>query len=225
MAGTFPFRAVIFDMDGVIVDTEAFYWRELRAFSDALGLGITDEELDRQVGQSHQAFQRSLVAWLARGGREGLSPAAAEAVFNDWSRGYPCDYAELLNPGVHETIGGLVDLGARVALASSSPLASIERVLGECGLSDAFEVIVSGEQFHESKPDPEIYLHTLDLLGLPAGSCCCVEDSVPGITAGKRAGLTVIAKREERFGFSQDAADAIVDGVPDVLDIGRLLAR
>ena len=72
MAGAFPFRAVIFDMDGVIVDTEAFYWRELRAFSDALGLGITDEELDRQVGPSSQAFVRSLVAALARGGRGGV---------------------------------------------------------------------------------------------------------------------------------------------------------
>ena len=219
MAGAFPFRAVIFDMDGVIVDTEAFYWRELRAFSDALGLGITDEELDRQVGQSHQAFQRSLVAWLARGGREGLSPAAAEAVFNDWSRGYPCDYAELLNPGVHETIGSLRDLGVRVALASSSPLASIERVLGECGLSDAFEIIVSGEQFHESKPNPEIYLHTCEVLGLDPSACCCVEDSPYGIEAGKRAGLTVFAKRESRFPFSQDKADVIIDTVSGILEV------
>ena len=70
-------------------------------------------------------------------------------------------------------------------------------------LSDAFEYVVSGEQFKESKPEPDIYLHALDLLGLPANRCCCVEDSVPGITAGKRAGLTVIAKREERFGFSR----------------------
>lgn len=82
-------------------------------------------------------------------------------------------------------------------------MVSIEEVLNACGLSDAFEYVVSGEQFKESKPEPDIYLHALDLLGLPANRCCCVEDSVPGITAGKRAGLTVIAKREERFGFSQ----------------------
>ena len=59
----------------------------------------------------------------------------------------------------------------------------------------------------------------LDLLGLPANRCCCVEDSVPGITAGKRAGLTVIAKREERFGFSQDAADKIIDQLPELLTL------
>ena len=102
---------------------------------------------------------------------------------------------------------------------SSSPMDSIEEVLNACGLSDAFEYVVSGEQFKESKPEPDIYLHALDLLGLPANRCCCVEDSVPGITAGKRAGLTVIAKREERFGFSQDAADKIIDQLPELLEL------
>lgn len=94
---------------------------------------------------------------------------------------------------------------------------NIVDVLGQCGIADAFEAIVSGEQFHESKPNPEIYLHTLDVLGLPASACCCVEDSVYGIEAGKRAGLTVVAKREERFGFSQDEADVIIDAIPDLL--------
>ena len=98
-------------------------------------------------------------------------------------------------------------------------MVSIEEGLNACGLSDAFEYVVSGEQFKESKPEPDIYLHALDLLGLPANRCCCVEDSVPGITAGKRAGLTVIAKREERFGFSQDAADKIIDQLPELLTL------
>ena len=58
-----------------------------------------------------------------------------------------------------------------------------------------------------------------ELLGLDPAVCCCVEDSPYGIEAGKRAGLTVFAKREERFGFSQDEADAIIDGVPDLLAV------
>ena len=213
MRDDFPFAAVIFDMDGVIVDTERYYWDELRLFADSLGIDVTDEELDAQVGQSTQAFLRMLVDWYERAGRGRMTVDEAARTYDAWAQTQECDYAALLNPGVHEGIAGLKERGVRVALASSSPLDNIHAVLAACGLSDAFEVIVSGVDFTESKPDPDIYLHTL-----PAEACCCIEDSVPGITAGKRAGLTVFAKREERFGFSQDAADAIIDRVDDILD-------
>ena len=96
---------------------------------------------------------------------------------------------------------------------------NIREVLQACGIEDSFEVIVSGEQFHESKPNPEIYLHTCEVLGLDPRVCCCVEDSPYGIEAGKRAGLTVFAKRESRFPFSQDKADAIIDTVPEILEV------
>ncbi len=216
---SFPFKAVIFDMDGVIVDTEKFYFDELAVMSDELGLGITLEERKRQVGMSHQDFQRSLQMWAARGGYGELTGDEAEDIYNRWAAGRPRPYAQLLNPGVRETVTSLHDMGVRVALASSSPLANIRDVLAACGLTGRFDPIVSGEQFHQSKPDPEIYLHTLDVLGLPAEACCCIEDSVYGIAAGRAAGLTVIAKREERFGFSQEGADRIIDQVPDLLNV------
>ena len=221
MPDRFPFKAVIFDMDGVIVDTEAYYIGMIGKFSDALGLGITKQDLMNQVGQSHQCFQRNVARWLKNAGRGEFAPADAERVYDDWAKAYPKDYRALKNPGVNETIDALKERGVRVALASSSPLSSINEALGACDLSDAFELVVSGADFKESKPNPEIYLHTISALGLPAQSCCCIEDSLPGITAGKRAGLTVVAKREERFGFSQDAADLIIDQIPDILTIGQ----
>lgn len=223
MAREFPFQAVIFDMDGVIVDSEAHYWRELRDFSRAFALDVSVDELDAQVGQSHQAFQRNLASWLTRAGRGPVTPGEAVALYDEWAADYPRDYRALLNADAQYAIDALKELGVRMALASSSPLENINQVLSACSLSDVFEVIVSGEQFHESKPEPDIYLHTLDKLGLPASACCCVEDSVPGITAGRRAGLTVFAKREDRFGFSQDAADAILDRVDDILEVAPRL--
>ena len=217
MGRPFPFAAVIFDMDGVLVDSEIEYKEEMRAFSAHLGLAVGEDELNAQVGASHQDFMRLVADWYARVGRpvteeEGLAAFRAWAATNP-----PFDYTALLNPGVRETLAELRVRGVRTALASSSPMNAIETVLTECDLKGLFEVVVSGEQFRQSKPNPEIYLHTLDLLRLPASACCCVEDSVPGIAAGKAAGLTVFAKREERFGFSQDAADCIIDQIPDLL--------
>ena len=195
----FPFDAVIFDMDGVLVDTEFYYQQELEKFIDYLQISVTRDELNAIVGSSHQDFQQVLVEWYKRAGQGALEPADAEARYEVWASAYPCDYS--------------------VALASSSPLNNIEEVLSTCGIRDYFEFLVSGEQFKRSKPEPDIYLHAIDRLGLPADRCCCVEDSLYGITAGKRAGLTVIAKREERFGFSQDAADKIIDQLLDLLEL------
>ena len=217
----FPFEAVIFDMDGVLVDTEYFYVQELRAFSRKFGIPVTEDELMGQVGASHQAFTRMIHDWFGRIGRTELSSEETLEIYLEWASKRSYDYRSLLNPGVPETIDALKGCGVRVALASSSRMENILHVLTECGLSGRFDPIVSGEQFVESKPEPDIYLHSIDLLGLPAGDCCCVEDSVPGITAGKRAGLFVVAKREDRFGFSQDDADVIIDTIPDLLGLSR----
>lgn len=213
----FPFAAVIFDMDGVIVDTEKFFLGTLAKLFEAEGIEVPFEDLCVTVGASYKDFKRNLVRWFELGG-EHLAEEEALARYNVWEERNQPDFAALLNHGVVETIAELKRRGVRVALASSSPMSNILLVLEACGLSDAFELVTSGEQFHESKPNPEIYLHTLENLGLPAGDCCCVEDSVPGITAGKAAGLTVFAKREDRFGFTQEAADRIVDAIPDLLE-------
>ncbi len=214
------FDAVIFDMDGVLVDSEALYLREFQAFSRAYGLDVTQDELLAQVGASHQTFQRTVRDILARNGIKTASPEAAEKLYEAWAaENFERNYGKIMNPGVSETLDALRAAGVRVALASSAPLRFIHEALGQCGIDDRFERFVSGEQFHESKPNPEIYLHSMECLGLPASRCCCVEDSAYGIAAGRAAGLFVIAKREERFGFSQAEADVIVDEIPGVLDV------
>lgn len=162
----FPFAAVIFDMDGVIVDTEKFYLGTLAKLFEAEGIEVPFEDLCVTVGASYKDFKRNLVRWFELGG-EHLAEEEALARYNVWEERNQPDFAALLNHGVVETIAELKRRGVRVALASSSPMSNILLVLEACGLSDAFELVTSGEQFHESKPNPEIYLHTLENLGLP----------------------------------------------------------
>ncbi len=212
-------QAVIFDMDGVLVDTEYFYREQLQLFFQRNGIDVPLEALNRQVGQSHPYYLSFLETWWERGTGEKRPGAELERMVTAHTADMPLDYAALLNPGVADTLDALRERGYRVALASSSKYANIAQVLGECGLAGRFELIVSGEDFHESKPNPEIYLHTVASLGLPAASCVAVEDSDVGITAACRAGLTVVAKREERFALTQEGANYKIDALPDLLPL------
>ena len=100
----FPFDAVIFDMDGVIVDTEYYYLGETAAFAKELGLNLTQEELNGQVGTSHQFFLRMLVDWFERAGKGHLTGEEALARWDEWAHKRPRDYQALINPGAVDTI-------------------------------------------------------------------------------------------------------------------------
>ena len=93
------------------------------------------------------------------------------------------------------------------------------------GRSTSAGCAVRSRQLSRASNSAKASLHTLGALGLDARECCCVEDSLYGIEAGCRAGLTVVAKREDRFGFSQAEADVIIDEIPDVLSVGERLTR
>ena len=85
----FPFDAVIFDMDGVIVDTEYYYLGETAAFAKELGLNLTQEELNGQVGTSHQFFLHMLVDWFERAGKGHFTGEEALARWNEWAHKRP----------------------------------------------------------------------------------------------------------------------------------------
>ena len=85
----FPFDAVIFDMDGVIVDTEYYYLGETAAFAKELGLNLTQEELNGQVGTSHQFFLRMLVDWFERAGKGHLTGEEALIRWDEWAHKRP----------------------------------------------------------------------------------------------------------------------------------------
>ena len=215
-------KAVIFDMDGVLVDSEPAHQERVRAFFATHGVDVPTAELNTLVGCSGSFFAQRATEWWAQAPDKTSEEDALDvmSVYQRWKDEYgPIDYRPLVNPGTRETLQALVARGIRLAVASSTSHEGIRHELGPSDLLDFFEVIVSGEEFREGKPHPQVYLTTMARLGLGPSECIAVEDSDRGIAAAVAAGLRVAVKREPRFSFSQAGGTWYIDRLNELLDI------
>lgn len=208
-------KAVIFDLDGVLVDSEPAYQQRFKRFFDMKQSPLSDEELAYIVGSN----SRRTYACVVTKHFPGLPFDEYIAEFRAYSQATPIDYKSIMFPEVEAALGQVQQAGYRLALASSSNMKSIENILGSCGIGGYFENILSGDMFRESKPHPEIYLKSAELLGLRPDECAAVEDSEPGIRSAVDAGMTVIARRDTQFGMDQQAAHYMVDSIAEALPI------
>lgn len=207
-------KAIIFDMDGVLVDTENAYLNMFRDFLRAHGKSVREDILLKIVGAD------SKKTWKYMGKLWGEEDT--EKIRQLFHSEYPdgtLDYREYLFPGVPQMLRTLKQKNYLLALASSSKKKDIRRMLKENELGTYFTVVVSGEEYKESKPDPEIYNDVKRQLGLNSEECLVVEDSTYGIRAAKAAGLEVIAVDDPRFSFDQSEADGWIKKVTDLLSL------
>ena len=204
-------EAVIFDLDGVIVDTEQI-WDEVR------------EELVRERGgrwsDSAQAdmMGMSSTEW-SRYMRDELELAEPPGEISDEVvRRMLERYAEEL-PLIDGAVAAAGRLAAefRLAVASSSNRPLIEAVLGQAGIAECFETIVSSEEVAHGKPAPDVYFEAAHRLGIDPSRCAAVEDSSNGLRAAHAAGMRVVAFPNRRYPPAADAL-ALADIVLESLD-------
>ncbi|MBS5957666.1 MAG: HAD family phosphatase [Clostridiales bacterium] len=208
-------QAVIFDMDGVLIDSEGVYLNYQLAFARAKNPAVTMEQLYPMVG----ATKKDSWEVVERAVNNGQTWEELRSEFRKKDIYEEIDYRELYRKEATEVLNTLKNEGYKLALASSTHLELVERVLNENGIRNLFETVVSGNQFKKSKPDPEIYLYTASCLGVKPEECLAVEDSTIGITAAHRAGMKIAAMIDERYGFDQSLADYRLSGVKDVLEV------
>lgn len=183
------FDAVIYDMDGVIIDSEPL-WKatEIEVFKK-VGLDFVKIGGDKTVGLRIDEVIDYWFArhpWTALTKEEMLSKIMSEMVRRVSSEGKE-------KVGVRDSVQFFKERGKRIALASSSYHELINAVLDRLRINDYFEVINSAEDLLYGKPHPEIYLRTAAELGIVPDRCLVIEDSVNGILAGKSAKMSVIA--------------------------------
>lgn len=206
-------RAVIFDMDGVIVDSEFVYMKYILEFAKEKNPTVTMEMINPMVGRSRKD------SWLImeQAVNNGETWEELMKEFGERDIYSQVNYREIFRPEALFAAKELHKRGIRVALASSTGPKLIARIVEETGMRPEFDLIVSGRQFKQSKPNPEIYQYTAKTLGIPEENCLAVEDSTVGIEAACRAGMKVAALRDGRFGFDQSRADYQMDTLAELL--------
>ncbi|WPR72979.1 HAD family hydrolase [Flavobacterium sp. NG2] len=179
-------KTVIFDMDGVIVDTEPVHRYAYFQHYKELGIDVTEELYTTFTGLSTRNTYQKLKDRFALNGEVEDYILRKRALFND---AFDTKEDLQLLDGVENLIKDFHQNGMQLILASSASKVTIERVFTRFNLHPYFTHIVSGEDFPQSKPDPAIFLHAASLSVAPKENCIVIEDSTNGVKAAKAAGI------------------------------------
>ena len=204
-------KGLLFDLDGVLLDTEMWHIRlDEKCLKD---LGYDD--VDPMVFVHLIGAGKGMDPWEAI--YRQLPEEYRKKGFKEEFRSYKMSqfdfppFKELIFPEVRNTLKRLKEEGYLMACCSSSRPEYIHKALKDCEISEYFDVVLSGHDFVASKPDPEIYLTAMSRLGLNADECMVVEDSPYGIKAGKNAGMAVSCIKDHHFNMDQSEADYMFD--------------
>lgn len=214
-------KGVIFDMDGVLVDSG---WAHRQAWFDlaeAEGLEMSDEFFCKTFGMQNDTILPMLRPGISKPEMDRLSDCKEQR------------YRELVHSrpkaadGVLALLSDLKADGFRLAIGSSAPRANLDVFWGPLGLADYFQATVTKEQVVEGKPSPETFLKAAGMLSLAPQRCVVVEDALHGVQAARAAGMPVVAVTTTRSRAELACADRVVDSLAELSaeDFVRLLNR
>jgi len=204
---TSRYRAVVFDLDGVLWDGEPLYHEGFNIVLRPLGHEVTTQEYEQIMGNSVEA------AWEWVIGRFKLTepPEQFYAAYDAAVLDLLAQPVEPL-PGVRETIARLKSIPVPVGLASASLRQWVDATLAGIGLAEEFEVTVSASEVEHAKPAPDLYLQAAEKLGVPPAECIAVEDTRTGVTSARAAGMYVVQVRAASTALPPiEEADAVIE--------------
>lgn len=202
-------RAVIFDMDGVIIDSQPYHFAVEEAMCREIGIEVSTEESHSFVGMAGEKV------WDYLKNKFGLQKSIEELMaFENKAR---IEYFSSLEnvkpiPGIVDLLEEMNEHHIKTALASSSSIEVINIFISKLGLAHYFQQIISGNSVASGKPDPDIFIHTAKALQEAAANCVVIEDSANGVKAAKAAGMKCIGFRNANSG-DQDLslADMVIE--------------
>ncbi len=210
-----PARAVIFDMDGVLVDGEPLHFAAAREVLAGFGAELTWETYTDWIGETFDTIwpdiQRRFALPVDRGEYErAFGPRVQEQY----------ERHAVAMPGAHDLLGRLCAGGVPLGLATSTKRPRVDIALARLDLDRFLTVTVSGDEVSRGKPDPEIYLTAAGRLGVAPDRCLVLEDSPAGVASARAAGMRAIGVRiNGGSGRPLDGADRIIESLAD-FDLG-----
>mgnify|MGYP000896153995 CR=1 FL=1 len=211
-------HAVIFDMDGVLVDSEPVYYQRQIEYMRSVGVTPATTNIQDYAGYPGDQVWAHVIP----------DPGLRKQVRSGFEQGIatqPIDYGTIVIPGVQELLQHLHKHGYQTALASAGPLPSIKTMFAQTGLGRYFDSVISGETVSRNKPDPQVYLESLAKLNVPATAALAIEDSKTGIAAAKNAGMQVWALQPRAYTLDQSTADYVAADMQAILLRLRQLER
>ena len=186
-------KAAIFDMDGLLIDSEPFWRRAEMAVFKTVGINLTEDNCRETMGYR---LDEVVDLWYSRFPWEGKSKEQIEAeILNNVKRLIELEGEPLT--GVLETIQICETLDLKTAVASSSAMTLIEATMDRLGIRNEFDILQSAENEEFGKPHPSVFIKTAQRLGVRPDNCLVFEDSFHGMVAGLAAKMKVIAVPEE----------------------------
>lgn len=213
-------KAVIFDMDGVLIDSEPFHQVVNEKIFANLGINLSEDEYHSFIGTTHKDM------WSTIKKRYNLPQSVPELVNMQVSGNINYIKNEKIEPikikGVAKLLSKIARENIKTGIASSSPTEVIELVINKFRLSDYFSAVVGGEEIKKGKPSPDIFLKAAKRLDVNPSDCIVIEDSRNGVLAAKAAGMKCVGFKNPNSG-NQDLgkADLVIDNY-DSLNISTL---
>lgn len=209
-----PLKAVLFDMDGVIVDTEPLHRKAYFSMFNDLEIEVSEDLYTSFTGASTKNVCNTLIAkYNLDKKHEDLS-----VIKRDYFKDYFYNDADFnLIPGVKKLIENYYENGVKLVLASSASMVTIDMVFEKFGLAKYFIGKISGADLKESKPHPEIFLLAAEIANEPKENCMVIEDSTNGIAAAHAAGIFCTAyKCEHSSGQNYEKTNLIISDFSEI---------